>query len=257
MCALSPSPRISALGSGLALLLLPLTFLVPPERASGQDRPIWVETAYQTIIADLNQFLADQEAYFEVYDEYSTDLASLGCSTSPGVTLAVTAGLWGFTAVGRHESLGTEYGCTVYLGDMDPPKSPASPRNPGAVDCSRGYPPSPLAEPLAWPNLVEGPSYVAYDVAPSMKNPKGFARRMKMEYPRDLLHRMVGGTTMVSAFVCEGGSVRAIVVAQSSGYEERDQAARRVAKAIEFHPATRDGSPVGVWVTLPIRFAAR
>ena len=257
MCAPAPPIRFLRCPKAPVLLVVSLVFLWPAAPCASQERPSWVETAYRTIIADLTRIAEDQQSYFEAHQEYATNLGSLQCETAPGVTLGVKAGPWGFAAVGTHRTLGTEYGCSIYLGEMDPPDFPASPTEPGVVDCTESHPSSPQSDARDWPNLAAGPVPVEYDVAPTVKDPKRMARRMEREYPRDLLSRWIGGTTMVSAFVCERGLVRAIVMVKSSGNHELDRAALRVAEAMEFHPASKDGEPVGVWVTVPVTFTAR
>jgi TonB family protein len=257
MCAPTPFLRVPRCWKTPVLLGLVLAVLYPPGPGFGQERTSWVENAYSTIFGDLNRFVEDQQAYFEAHREYSTNLESLECQTSPGVALGVAAGPWGFTAVGTHETLGAKYGCSVFLGEMDPPTSPVTPTEPGVVTCSENHPSSPQSDVHDWPDLANGPVPVFYDVAPMIKDPKQLARQMEREYPRELMTRWVGGTTMVSVFVCERGLVRALVMVESSGNETLDRAALRVAKGIEFHPASRDGEPVGVWVTVPVTFTAK
>jgi TonB family protein len=198
--------------------------------------------------------LEDQRDFFAVYDRYATDFESVGCHSSPGVTMAITASEWGVAAVATHEHLGTEFGCSAYLGHMDPPDSPASPDAPGVIACTSGSPSTPRSDGNPWPELASGPKFAAHDIAPAMKNLKRVARHMEKEYPRSLLARRIGGTALVTAYVCEGGHVRALVVARTSGYEDLDRAALRVAHEIEFTPAIRGGDPVGVWVTFPVTF---
>ena len=254
MCASQKLPHIRRLGVAVLSAALILPFVIHAERARAQELPSWAEEAYEALNQDLSRILQDQRDYFAVYDKYATDFKSVGCHSSPGVTVAITASEWGISAVATHEHLGTEFGCSAYLGHMDPPDSPVSPDAPGVIACTSGSPSTPQSDGNPWPELADGPTFSVHDVAPTMKDARHVARRMEKEYPRSLLAHQIGGTALVSAFVCQGGHVRAVVVARSSGYEQLDQAALRVAHEIEFTPAIREGNPVGVWVTFPVTF---
>lgn len=53
------------------------------------------------------------------------------------------------------------------------------------------------------------------------------------------------------------GVTQRLMVGTSSGHEELDQAALRVASSIEFTPALNQDDPVDVWIVLPITFTTR
>ena len=219
---------------------------------AGQDRPVWADSIYALIEADLERVLADQERYFSENQSYATDLGTLGCETSRGVTIGVAASPAGFSAVAYHEALGNEFGCAVYLGEIDRPSFPLEPKTPGQLACTHGAPAFPL--PVSAPDLSAGPVFIPYDEAPHLQNAPQVRRAMERKYPPSLSNKWIGGTAEVSLFVCDQGTVRAAILAKSSGYPALDDAALTVAQSMAFEPAKYQGSPVGVWVTYPITF---
>jgi protein TonB len=50
------------------------------------------------------------------------------------------------------------------------------------------------------------------------------------------------------------GAVGPVVIEQSSGHPELDEAAREAVAAWRFEPARRRGVPVDLWILLPVRF---
>jgi protein TonB len=80
---------------------------------------------------------------------------------------------------------------------------------------------------------------------------------METEYPPLLRDAGVGGTVTVWFFIDETGSVRTVLLKESSGLEALDEAALRVAGQIEFTPALNRDKRVSVWIALPITFSTR
>jgi TonB family protein len=78
-----------------------------------------------------------------------------------------------------------------------------------------------------------------------MENPK---------YPESAKKAGAEGEVWVKAFVNEEGAVTEAVVAETSGDENLDQAALDAALKNKFTPASKDGKPVGVWVTYKVMF---
>ena len=219
---------------------------------AAQDRPVWADSIYAVVEADLQRVLADQEDFIAENQSYAIDLGTLGCETSRGVTIGVVASTAGFSAVAMHEALGTEYGCTVYLGDIDPPYYPLEPGRPGELACTPGAPPVP--KPVTAVDLAAGPTFTPYDVPPALQNAKEVQEAMKRRYPARLKNDWIGGTAEVSLFICDRGTVRAAVLAKSSGHPSLDEAALAVVSSMAFEPAENQGQPVGVWVRYPITF---
>ena len=219
---------------------------------AAQERPAWADSVYAVIESDLQQVLADQEGYFAENQSFATDLGTLGCETSRGVTVGVVVSDAGFFAVARHQALGDQFGCTVYLGEIEPPSFPLEPKRPGELACTPGAPPVP--KPVTAVDLAAGPTPTPYDVPPALQNVKEVQEAMARKYPAQLKNDWIGGTAEVSLFVCDRGTVRAAVLARSSGYPSLDEAALAVVSSMAFEPAKNEGHPVGVWVTYPITF---
>ncbi len=100
------------------------------------------------------------------------------------------------------------------------------------------------------------PTYTSYEVAPSIANRSEVRRALGIEYPPVLREAGLGGTTLVHMFINAAGMLDSALVAQTSGYEQLDQAALRVAYAFEFVPARNEGADVAVWIQVPITFQA-
>ncbi|WP_094603655.1 hypothetical protein SPSIL_055050 [Sporomusa silvacetica DSM 10669] len=87
---------------------------------------------------------------------------------------------------------------------------------------------------------VDSQPYVVYSLLP--------------EYPSEARHNRWQGRVVVRVLVEASGRVTDARVAQSSGYNELDQAAEAVVYQWRFNPAYRDGRPVTVWVKVPVAF---
>jgi TonB family protein len=73
-------------------------------------------------------------------------------------------------------------------------------------------------------------------------------------YPLQLKRAGVGGTVTVWVFIDTGGRPRNVIVRQSSGNRELDEAAERAGWRGIFKPALNKGKPVPVWVAVPFIF---
>lgn len=91
---------------------------------------------------------------------------------------------------------------------------------------------------------------------PELRNRNDARRALVMEYPSLLRDAGVGGTTLIDLHISPFGIVEEVLVAETSGYEQLDQAALRAAQAFEFCPALLGGQPVAVWTQTPITFSA-
>ena len=105
--------------------------------------------------------------------------------------------------------------------------------------------------------LSEGPTFTPYTVRPDIKNRGEVARAMEENYPPLLRDAGIGGTITVWFFLDKTGAVQTVQVNESSGHEALDDAALRVAEAVEFTPALNRDEPVPVWISLPITFTTR
>lgn len=73
-------------------------------------------------------------------------------------------------------------------------------------------------------------------------------------YPLLARRRNYEGTVLLDVLVRRDGRVGSIRLAESSGHTSLDQSAIRGVRKWTFHPGTRGGEAVEMWVTIPIRF---
>ena len=76
--------------------------------------------------------------------------------------------------------------------------------------------------------------------------------RVPPVYPRDALKRRIAGTVLVLALVGTDGAVKDVRIKNS--IPALDSAAVRSVRAWKFQPATSEGRPVAVWVSIPVKF---
>lgn len=90
-----------------------------------------------------------------------------------------------------------------------------------------------------------GEDALAAPVADSMTRPA---------YPE--AERRLGreGTVYLRVLVASSGAVERVVVAESSGRESFDEAAREAAERWRFSPARRGERPISAWVMVPVEF---
>ena len=77
------------------------------------------------------------------------------------------------------------------------------------------------------------------------------------EYPPLLKEARIGGTAIVWFFIDEEGRVLETRLKESSGHPKLDEAALRVASAMEFSPALNRDRRTKVWVQFPVIFEVR
>ncbi len=73
-------------------------------------------------------------------------------------------------------------------------------------------------------------------------------------YPRIAKRRGYQGRVLLLVVVSKSGTVKKLSVSKSSRHDILDKAACKAVKQWHFHPGTRDGKPVEMSVTIPIRF---
>jgi protein TonB len=76
-------------------------------------------------------------------------------------------------------------------------------------------------------------------------------------YPTSARRLGVQGTTLLSVLVAEDGRVANVVVTQSAGHPDLDQAAADAVRRWRFEPARRGTEKVAMWVQLPVEFRLR
>ncbi|QWA11324.1 energy transducer TonB [Sodalis ligni] len=74
------------------------------------------------------------------------------------------------------------------------------------------------------------------------------------DYPRLARRAHQQGTVMLNVLVTVGGGAGEVNIAQSSGSDALDDAARQAVKRWRFIPAKRGGEPVAGWVRVPVVF---
>ena len=98
------------------------------------------------------------------------------------------------------------------------------------------------------------PTFTPYEVAPEITNRTSVQSALVREYPAVLRDAGVGGTVLMHFFIDSTGSLENVLVADSSGFDQLDQAALRVATVFEFSPALNRDERVAVWIQVPITF---
>jgi len=80
-------------------------------------------------------------------------------------------------------------------------------------------------------------------------------RRIKPGYPMSARRRGITGQVLLRIFVDAEGGVREVQVQAAEPPGIFEEKAVEAARKWRFEPAMHKGTPVGVWMTLPVRFA--
>ena len=80
-------------------------------------------------------------------------------------------------------------------------------------------------------------------------------RRIRPAYPMDARRRGISGQVMLRLYVDASGEVREVHVQAAEPAGMFEEKAVEAARKWRFEPAVFKGVPVGVWMTLPVRFA--
>ena len=91
--------------------------------------------------------------------------------------------------------------------------------------------------------------FVAVDILPEMIVP------VQPEYPDSAVAAGFTGRVYLALLVDKSGEVDSVIVRKSSGHSILDDSAVTAATQSRFRPATAQGKPVAIWVTVPIIFA--
>ncbi len=105
--------------------------------------------------------------------------------------------------------------------------------------------------------IQAGPASLPMTVRPTFRDRTEAIEASIRGYPAVLRDSGIGGRVVVWFYISDAGQVLHNEVAESSGNDELDQAALRVAALFQFTPATNGRVPVAVWIQLPITFAVR
>ena len=106
-------------------------------------------------------------------------------------------------------------------------------------------------------DLAPTPTITPYTVRPDIKNREEVRQALQREYPCFLRDAGLGGTVQVWFFIDVEGEVVRTQWHQSSGHSALDEAALKVADAIQFFPALNRDKRVPVWISLLITFQTR
>ncbi len=98
------------------------------------------------------------------------------------------------------------------------------------------------------------PYFTPMTVRPEITNRGEVQAALIREYPSNLRDAGIGGTVVVWFYITETGQVQDGRISRSSGQQDFDQAALRVASVFRFTPATNRREPVAVWIEVPITF---
>lgn len=118
----------------------------------------------------------------------------------------------------------------------------------------RDTPPGAPAPPRVGDTQGDRPPFVPREVEPRLKNREELQRVLRRYYPPALRNAGIAATVVLWIFVDEDGSVTGVRVSETSGNDAVDEAARKVARRMEFVPAVNRDRNVGVWVRQAIRF---
>jgi len=121
----------------------------------------------------------------------------------------------------------------------------------------RDLPPPPTLAGTSTNDLSEAPTFTPYTVRPYIKNREPIQRALAREYPPVMRDAGLGGVVLVWFFIDENGEVVRTQVHQTSGHQDLDEAALKVADIILFAPALNRDKHVPVWISLPITFTTR
>ena len=113
-------------------------------------------------------------------------------------------------------------------------------------------PPPPLDDGVT--ELAANPVFTPMTVRPELRNRDEVLAALMREYPSILRDAGVGGQVVVWFFISETGQVLDRRVFQSSGHQQLDDAALKVADIYRFTPALNRDQTVQVWIRLPIAF---
>jgi protein TonB len=127
---------------------------------------------------------------------------------------------------------------------------------PGTLATSAPAPRSPSA-PTA-PPTADGPAVAAIPAEGVTRRaiPRG-RYQFRPAYPSRARRLGIQGTTLLHVLVSEHGRVAEVIVKQSAGHPDLDQAAAEAVRRWQFEPARSGDEPVGMWVQLPFEFRLR
>ena len=103
------------------------------------------------------------------------------------------------------------------------------------------------------PDLAPTPRAAAADGITQHAKPQG-GYQVRPTYPSSARRLGAQGTTLLKVHVLMDGHVGEVVVEESAGHPDLDQAAASAVRRWRFDPARRGNDPVDMWVLLPFEF---
>jgi protein TonB len=139
-----------------------------------------------------------------------------------------------------------------------PVDAPAAAGTDGVPVSAPAGPPAPPSSAAASSSAPSGPSVAVLppDGVTQTAVPRG-GYQVRPSYPHNARRLGIQGTTLLSVFVAADGRVADVVVKQSAGHPDLDQAAADAVKRWRFEPARRGSEAVAMWVLLPVEFRLR
>ncbi|MDX1577720.1 MAG: energy transducer TonB [Gemmatimonadota bacterium] len=111
-----------------------------------------------------------------------------------------------------------------------------------------------LPPPPSGGSPADRPSFIPYDTPPKLMNQGEVRQLLQRYYPQNLKDAGVGGTVVLWIYVNQQGEVEQAVVKGSSGHPALDEAAKRVARNMQFTPAKNRDKTTDVWVQQQVTF---
>jgi protein TonB len=140
-------------------------------------------------------------------------------------------------------------------GPIEPRQAPTSTSSvinlpPSASDDSNGAPGGRVA--AIPPSRQTGTDAGVTQVA----RPQG-GYQVRPSYPASARRQGAQGTTILKVHILTDGRVGDVVVQETAGHPDLDQAAADAVRRWRFEPARRGSDPVAMWVLLPVEFRLR
>jgi protein TonB len=98
-----------------------------------------------------------------------------------------------------------------------------------------------------------GSGFSGGTIVSSFARPLG-GYQVKPRYPDSARRAGIQGTTILRLRVLENGTVESVLIQQSAGHHDLDNAAAQAVKQWLFEPARRDNTAIAVWVLVPVKF---
>ena len=145
------------------------------------------------------------------------------------------------------------------------PLAPADPATPssgsGEASSAMSTPPSAVTPNAAAGGAAATPPAPAVAALPRDGSPQRVIPRAveqyRPAYPASARKARIQGTTLLAVLIADDGRVTEIVVKESAGHPDLDEAAANAVRRWRFTPARRGNDPVAMWVELPVEFRLR